>query len=102
MNTEEMFQEVDRRVADGIMEHLLPKAVQIHAVREWKNCDCSYCETKRRATHDIMWIKYPNDFDYSTMFSIYEHDYNRGEIKEFRREALRIHYRNKMKELYNE
>lgn len=102
MSTKEMLQEVDRRVADGIMEHLLPKAIHIHTIREWENCDCSFCVTKRRATHDIRRIKYPIDFDHSTMFSIYEHDYDHGEIKEFRRESLRNHYRNKLKELCNE
>ena len=106
MNTVEMFQEVDRRVADGIMEHLLPKAKQYHTTRGWRSCDCSFCATKRRATYDIGLCKidtnYQSDFDYRTMFSIFEHDYDYKQIREFRREALRTYYRNKLKGLYNE
>jgi len=116
MNTEEMFQEVDRRVADGIMEHLLPKAIHIHTIREWKNCDCSFCVTKRRATFDIAHCVYPKEFIRPTFNKLvcraldsvtFEPiqrvaDYEPWEIKDFLRKDLRKQYQNKLKELCNE
>lgn len=118
MNTEEMLQEVDRRVADGLMEHLLPKAIQNHTVREWKDCTCSYCVTKRKATIDIANINYPHGFtrpiiktnkssaryiDPTTFLpSTKEVDADPWEIKQYLRTELRKQYRNKLKELCND
>jgi len=102
MNTVEMFREVERRVSDGLMEHLFPKATHFHTLREWRDCDCSFCETKRKATRDIAIIEYPRDFDFSTIRSTRGYELSQGEKKEIRRAALRKHYRTKLKEVYND
>lgn len=106
MNTEEMLQEVDRRVADGIMEHLLPKAIEQHgkSKTEFRNCDCSYCKTKWKATSDIAHMIFPTDYSTSTSdrLSIFDGEYEYWEIKNMRRDSLRNHYRAKLKALINE
>ena len=102
MNTEEMLQEVDRRVADGLVEHLLPKAVERHgrSRKQYRSCDCNYCRTKAIATRDIAWLNFPRD--YKPVSYSANPDYDFWEIKTLRRKHLREHYRNKLKELINE
>lgn len=104
MNTEEMLQEVDRRVADCILEHLLPKAVARHSTSktQFRECDCSYCKVKTQATRNIAHVIYPVDYSHANHQSIWEHDYEYWEIKQARRNSLRNHYRNKLKEIYND
>ena len=104
MNTEEMLQEVDRRVADCILEHLLPKAVARHSTSktQFRECDCSYCKVKTQATRNIAHVVYPVDYSHTNHQSIWEHDYEYWEIKQARRNSLRNHYRNKLKEIYND
>lgn len=104
MNTEDMLHEVDRRVADGLMEHLLPKAIERHgkSKTEFRQCDCNYCKTKWKATIDIANASYPRDYSPSSHISIFDTDYEFWEIKRARREGLRDHYRAKLKALINE
>ena len=104
MNTEEMLQEVDRRVANGIMEHLLPKAIERHgkSKTEFRNCDCSYCKTKSKATSDIGNVSYPRDYSIPRNLSLFDSEYEYWEIKNMRRDDLRNHYRAKLKALINE
>ena len=105
MNTEEMLQEVDRRVADvPFLEHLLPKAVARHSTSktQFRECDCSYCKVKTQATRSISNMVYPIDYGVNNHMSIWDRDYAIREIKRARRDSLREHYRNKLKEVYND
>lgn len=104
MNTEEMLQEVDRRVADGLVEHLLPKAIHRHSnsKKTFRDCDCSFCKAKWKATSDIANMKFPLGYSPEDRFSIFEHDYEYWEIKRFRRDGIRNFYREKLKELIND
>jgi hypothetical protein len=63
MTREEMMQEVDRRVCDLLMDHLLDKATDLHAKQEWRQCDCTFCAEKRTATHYIGLAEYPRHYD---------------------------------------
>jgi hypothetical protein len=117
MNMEDMFHEVNRQVADRIMEHILPKAIETHAAREWKNCNCSYCVTKRNATVNIAHCVYPEGFvrplaneklvyrgiDPLTFKAIlYIKNCEPWEYKKIIRNDLRKQYRNKLKKLCNQ
>lgn len=62
MNTEDMLQEVNRRVSEKLLEHIFPKAIKSHIKKEWGTCDCSYCRTKRQSTFDIAHIQYREEF----------------------------------------
>lgn len=118
MNTEEMFQEVDRRVTDGFLEHLLPKAINKHANSKsnYRNCDCNYCLMKKQATRNIAHVVFPvgcerPKIDVGIVTSIDPITFdpiviggecNPWEVKDILRKSLREHYRNKLKELCNE
>lgn len=56
MSVDAVLEEVNRRVADKIVPRLLDRAVNNHASREWRECQCLYCDLKRRATHDVGFI----------------------------------------------
>lgn len=104
MKTADLLKEVDRRVADGLLEHLLPKAVERHgkSKKNFRECDCNYCKAKWKATFDIANMKFPVGYSVSDHMSIFDGEYEYWEIKRMRRDGLRDHYRNKLKELINE
>lgn len=105
MNTEEMFQEVDRRVSDSLLEHLLPKAIDRHAKskKHFRNCDCNYCRMKKEATTNIANFSFPSHYDTKhNSGPLCTHGYEFWEIKAIRRANLREHYREKLKELIDD
>jgi hypothetical protein len=114
MNTKEMLEEVDRRVSENFLEHLLPAAINRHVLQSRKNhreCDCSYCNTKKEASYFIGNVSYPKDYvltdedrvsleqisAYPTYYLEYKPDVYY--LKKMRRAKLRQFYRAKLKAL---
>jgi len=118
MNTEEMFQEVERRVTDSLLEHLIPKAINKHAKSKthFHNCDCNYCHMKKEATRNIAHVVFPKDCERPIINNgivtaidpvtfdpiVIGGECEPWEVKDILRKNLREHYRNKLKELYDE
>jgi hypothetical protein len=43
-------QRVQERLEAGLLPALLERQNKLHAKRSWRDCDCAFCEVKRRAT----------------------------------------------------
>lgn len=111
MNRTEMMQEVDRRVTDRLMGHLVTATKHSHK-RGWRDCPCTWCSTKRSATLRIGLIDLPRDVALPevTLAEIRKeiNDWDgepweaRKAVKKIRRDYMRQYYRTQLERLENE
>lgn len=116
MNRDEMMQEVDRRVTDRLMSHLVTATKHSHK-RGWRDCHCSWCLAKRTATQRIGLISLPSDVplpgyileEIRKVLSNMNRDPWEGDpyearraVKKIRRDYMRQYYRTQLERLENE
>ena len=100
MNSRELLQEVDRRVAERIVPLLLEEGIRRHIrSKDWRECDCQYCSLRRRASLHIANRIVPPGMTFSHRL---EDNADFGEVTKSRREDIRRHFRHQLEKLVDE
>jgi hypothetical protein len=98
MQHELLREAVSQRVDELFIPQLFEKLETRHTTnrKTFKDCDCSYCELKKDATHYIGCAAYPPDYD-GVRLPYYDSNYLSydGQV-DMRRHYLRLFFRNKL------